>query len=211
MWMADLARTSGLPVATVKFYLREGLLPPGEATGATRARYQDSHVTRLRLIRALTEVAGLTLEDVRRVLEEVDDETRSFHQTMGTVHHRLSSGPQQASTDSLAQVDSLVRRRGWRLHEPNPHRVALARALDALVGVEHPAGDELLDAYADAAQAVAERDVAAVGRQDRMAGAEHAVVGTLLLEPVLVLLRRMAQEDASARFGPGAEAPLGGG
>jgi hypothetical protein len=36
-----------------------------------------------------------------------------------------------------------------------------------------------------------------------VAGAEHAVVGTLLLEPVLVLLRRMAQEDASARLAEG--------
>ena len=34
---------------------------------------------------------------------------------------------------------------------------------------------------------------------DRVTGAEHAVVDTLLLEPVLLLLRRMAQEDASAR------------
>jgi DNA-binding transcriptional MerR regulator len=62
MWMAELAARSGLSVATIKFYLREGLLPPGEATGATRSRYDESHVRRLRLIRALTEVAGLRLE-----------------------------------------------------------------------------------------------------------------------------------------------------
>ena len=171
MCMSELAAASGLPVATVKFYLREGLLPPGEATGATRARYDETHVKRLRLIRALS------------------------------VHHRLSRGTGDPSPAALAQVDALVERRGWRLYEPNPHRLDLARALDALAGLDHPAGDELLDDYADAAQAVAERDVAAVGRDDRVAGAEHAVIGTLLLEPVLLLLRRMAQEDASARRG----------
>jgi DNA-binding transcriptional MerR regulator len=201
MWMSDLAAASGLPVATVKFYLREGLLPPGEATGATRARYDESHVRRLRLIRALTEVAGLRLEAVRAVLDAVDDEDRSFHAAMGSVHHRLSGSGSAASSGALAQVDALVARRGWQLHAPNPHREALARALDALAGLEHAASDELLDDYADAAQAVAERDVASVSREDRVAGAEAAVVGTLLLEPVLVLLRRMAQEDASARLG----------
>lgn len=203
MRMSDLAAASGLPVATVKFYLREGLLPPGEATGATRARYDDSHVKRLRLIRALTEVAGLRLEAVRAVLDTIDDDSRSFHQVMGSVHHRLSAARGDASPTALAQVDALVARRGWQLYEPNPHRLALARALDALAGLDHAAGNDLLDDYAEAAQAVAERDVAAVGRDDRVAGAEHAVVGTLLLEPVLVLLRRMAQEDASARLGEG--------
>jgi DNA-binding transcriptional MerR regulator len=200
MWMSELATASGLPVPTLKFYLREGLLPAGEATGATRARYDEGHVRRLRLIRALTEIAGLTLDAVGAVLAAVDDETLSFHEAMGSVHHRLSGPGAQPSPTALGQVDALVTRRGWRLYEPNPHRVALARALDALAGVDHPADDALLDDYADAAQAIAERDVAAVGRDDRLAGAEHAVVGTLLLEPVLLLLRRMAQEDASARL-----------
>lgn len=203
MWMSDLAAASGLPVPTVKFYLREGLLPPGEATAATRARYDDSHVRRLRLIRALSEVAGMKLETVRAVLAALDDEESSFHEAMGSVHHRLSGRTDRedaASPAALAQVDALVERRGWRLHEPNPHRIGLARALDALTGLDHPADDALLDTYADAAQAVAERDVAVVVRDDRVAAAEHAVVGTLLLEPVLVLLRRMAQEAVSAEL-----------
>jgi DNA-binding transcriptional MerR regulator len=201
MWMSELAAASGLPVATVKYYLREGLLPAGEATGATRARYGEEHVRRLRLVRALTEVAGLRLEAVRAVLAAVDDEDRSFHDAMGSVHHRLTGPGAEPSPGAVAQVAALVERRGWHLYAPNPHALALARALDALSGLDRPADDALLDDYADAAQAVAERDIAAVGREDRVAGAEHAVVGTLLLEPVLLLLRRMAQEDASARLG----------
>ena len=65
MWMSELSSRSGLPVPTIKYYLRERLLQPGEAVGATRARYDDSHVRRLRLVRALTEVAGMRLDDVR--------------------------------------------------------------------------------------------------------------------------------------------------
>ena len=37
MRISELARRSGLPVATVKYYLREGLLPAGEPTAATQA------------------------------------------------------------------------------------------------------------------------------------------------------------------------------
>jgi DNA-binding transcriptional MerR regulator len=200
MWMSELAARSGLPVATVKFYLRAGLLHAGEATGVTRASYDDSHLRRLRLIRALTEVAGLRLDAVSAVLAAVDDDSVSFHAAMGSVHHRLTrpDGGTQPSPAAVAQVDALVERRGWQLHEPNPHTIALARALDALASLDHAASDELLDDYADAAQVVAERDVAAVARDDRVAGAEQAVIGTLLLEPVLVLLRRMAQEAVSA-------------
>jgi DNA-binding transcriptional MerR regulator len=53
MLMAELSRSSGVPVATIKYYLREGLLPPGAATSATRAEYDEAHLRRLRLTRAL--------------------------------------------------------------------------------------------------------------------------------------------------------------
>ena len=37
MRISDLAETTGVPVHTLKYYLREGLLMPGEATSRTRA------------------------------------------------------------------------------------------------------------------------------------------------------------------------------
>jgi len=45
--------------ATIKYYLREGLLRPGEAVGATQASYDEGHVERLRLIRVLREVGDI--------------------------------------------------------------------------------------------------------------------------------------------------------
>src|ERR1700716_801088 len=44
MRMAELSAESGVPVATIKYYLREGLLPPGERTSRNQARYDDVHV-----------------------------------------------------------------------------------------------------------------------------------------------------------------------
>ncbi|MDQ4008931.1 MAG: MerR family transcriptional regulator, partial [Actinomycetota bacterium] len=64
MQMSELARAGGVPVATVKYYLRERLLPPGVATSATRSTYDEGHLLRLRLIRALVEVGQLRLDAV---------------------------------------------------------------------------------------------------------------------------------------------------
>lgn len=48
----DLARETGLTVDTVRYYQREGLLPPGERAGRHRT-YGDEHVRRIRRIKEL--------------------------------------------------------------------------------------------------------------------------------------------------------------
>src|SRR5829696_1255640 len=53
MRISALADAAGLPVATVKFYLREGLLHSGVATSATQASYDESHLRRLAHVRPL--------------------------------------------------------------------------------------------------------------------------------------------------------------
>jgi DNA-binding transcriptional MerR regulator len=197
MWMSELSRCSGLAVATIKFYLREGLLPPGEATGATRARYDVSHVRRLRLIRALVDVAGLRLEQVRTILAAVDDDARTLHEVVGTAHTQLSAGGTPGA-QTRERVDGLVRRWRWRVSADSAHRDALARALDALASLDRPVSDELLDEYAVAMGPIARREVGAVTVEDPATATEQAVVGTVLLEPVLLAVRRMAQEHVSA-------------
>ena len=42
--MGELSRRSGVPIPTIKFYLREGLLPPGVATAANQADYDEEHL-----------------------------------------------------------------------------------------------------------------------------------------------------------------------
>lgn len=201
MWMAELAARSGLPVATIKFYLREGLLHPGEAAGATRARYDESHVRRLRLVRALTEVAQLRLDAVRQVLAAMDDPALSRHEAIGTAHVLLS--PDAAEQPAAAQVDrveALLARQGWELARSSPHRRVLANALSSLEALGYPPDDALLDSYARAVDQLATDEVATLQEDDRVQATEHAVVSTLLLEPVLLALRRIAQENASRRL-----------
>ena len=41
MRISELSARTGVPVATIKYYLREGLLPEGERTAPTQATYAD--------------------------------------------------------------------------------------------------------------------------------------------------------------------------
>ena len=204
MRISELARESGLPVATVKYYLREGLLPAGRSTAANQATYDASHLLRLRLVRSLVEVAGLSLADVASVLAVLDAPAASWHQVLGAAHRVL---PPRVDPVAAADLDAspawqLVTSLGWKVWPGAPALAQLDRALAAAEAAGIGPRPELLDRYAQAAQLVAQADVASVPTASAEQAIRHVVVGTLLLEPVLLALRRLAQNDASARRFP---------
>jgi DNA-binding transcriptional MerR regulator len=199
--ISELARRAGVPVATVKYYLREGLVPPGELTGATRARYGEEHVERLRLVRALLGPGGLSVARARAVLAAVDAPATSVHQALGAAHRALP-GMGAAVPADLDPARALVRRRGWRVAPDSPALLALAGALEALHAAGSPPPEALLDRYAEAAGRIGEQDVAEVPTGSVADAVRFVVVNTVLLEPVLLALRRLAQEDASGRRFP---------
>ena len=59
MELRELSARSGVPVPTIKYYLREGLLTSGTDRPGTRADYDVAHLRRLGLIRLLVEVHRL--------------------------------------------------------------------------------------------------------------------------------------------------------
>ncbi len=65
--IGELARRTGLPVKTIRFYSDEGLLPPTDRTHAGYRLYDTRALARLELVRTLREL-GLGLPDVERVL-----------------------------------------------------------------------------------------------------------------------------------------------
>jgi DNA-binding transcriptional MerR regulator len=67
--IGDLARRTGLPVRTIRFYSDAGLLPPTDRSPANHRRYDLAAIARLDLIRTLREL-GLDLATVRRVLAD---------------------------------------------------------------------------------------------------------------------------------------------
>src|SRR5687768_2173318 len=83
MRISELSERSGTPVATVKYYIREGMLPRGVVTSATRAEYDDDHLARLKLIAALADVRGLPLSRVRDILSLIDEPAPDAMTTLG--------------------------------------------------------------------------------------------------------------------------------
>jgi DNA-binding transcriptional MerR regulator len=193
MRMSELSRTSGVPVPTIKFYLREGLLAPGRATAATQAQYDEGHVERLRLIRALVDVGQLPLASVRSVLQVVDGGSEVLPAAVGTAHDALP--PQvESRAEPPARALAVLRDLRWHVDPHSSSLYQLDAALAAVEAVGLPAGLDRIRVYADAALRVARVDVADVPRADPAGAVQYVVIGTVLYEPVLLALRRLAQQ-----------------
>ncbi len=205
MRIAELSRASAVPVPTIKYYVREGLLPPGELTSPNQAQYDEAHLRRLKLIRALVDVGGLSIAATRDVLASIDAPGKSLHDTLGkaqyaTTPRREYHADGQDLAAAFEQVDELISRRGWQIKATSPARQLLAEVVSALKEL----GQEdllLLDDYAEAAERVARTDVETVlARGEINSMLEGVVIGTVLGDIVLAALRRLAQENASAQI-----------
>jgi len=206
MRISELARQSGLPVATIKFYLREGLLPAGTPISRTQAEYSDAHLERLRLIRALRDIADLPVATVGTVLAAVDDEEIPLLDLLGVTQTAVagfkgSTPPTEAGAVLAAK---LLADLNWTLTDDSPLVDSLARVLDVLHGEGEPVDAESLRPWADAARAVAEVEMDHIPVTAPRAEAAHTVaVGTVIYGELLAQLRLAAQEAVSLeRYGP---------
>ena len=202
MRISALAAAAGLPVATVKFYLREGLLQPGVATSATQASYDESHARRLRLIRALTGSVGLSVQQARTILDLVDDPGDDLYATLGRAVSALPPAVDDAASDD--EPDPYPRARAalealGQVYDPRFAAVAqLETALAAAEAAGMPISEERLLAYGRGLRDLAAFDLERMP-QEPHAAVEYTVLGTALYEPVLLALRRLAHQDAAAR------------
>ncbi|MGW8886919.1 MerR family transcriptional regulator [Streptomyces sp. NPDC055749] len=215
MRIGELSRRSGVPVPTIKFYVREGLLPAGQLTSPNQATYDSGHERRLKLIRALLDVGGLSLSAIGDVLHSIDDPEQPVHKVLGVAARRIAAleggDPGPELEDAREDVAELLERRGWHVDAASPAAETLAAVLAALRRAGHGGFVELLDAYADAAEPVARADLDYVGRRvAREELVESVVVGTVLGEAMFSALRRLAHVDASARAFGGEKGPGNG-
>jgi len=206
MRVSELSERSDVSIASIKFYLRERLLFAGTATSATRSDYDETHLARLRLIRALIEVAGLSVSAARGVLAAIDDSAMPIVDVFGIAQRAASvalTSSARPSAESLERVDRLKSERGWQTDELNPGALITARVLDTFAAIGRDDLRALLPGYAAAAEMVAHADLAAVTASgpDRRPMVETVVVGTALGDALFAGLRRIAQEDMARRLG----------
>ena len=199
MRISQLASETGVPVATIKFYLREGLLAAGERTSPNQAAYDQSHVDRLRLVRALLDVGGLTVSAARDVLAAIDNTQMPLDWAFGIAQQALPPVAAGEGEEAEAQnIEALLAERGWRIDPNNPGRATAARVLARYesLGLGHLR--QTTGEYLRAAEIVAAADLAAVAAApDRATQVETVVVGTVLGDAFFAGLRRIAQEQRS--------------
>jgi DNA-binding transcriptional MerR regulator len=210
MRLSELSRRGGVATATVKFYLREGLLPPGRRITATQSAYDERHLRRLRLVRALIQVGGLSVATTREVLTALDDDSLDHNERLGTAVWALPHGPapdeeDPATATARQRADTLLERLGWSYGgttgNVSPAYGMLVTAIAALERLGYPCAVEDLEPYGRALTRLAVTDLDLVerygGSPDEQV--EAAVALTVLYEPVLLALRRLAEAEESRR------------
>ena len=203
MLLSELAARAEVPVATVKFYMRAGLLPPGQMTGPRRAEYDDGHLRRLRLVRMLREIGDIPVATLQRILDALGDDARSSHDVFCLAADALTETYDDLPVDEPSRelVDDALAQVGWSAVRPD----ALdRRQLGALVRLLHAEGPltidpEVLSFYVGIADCVCRAEIGFIDRQkDRAGTLEDALAGEAIFGRVLTLLRRMGHEHYHA-------------
>ena len=194
--MSELSDRSGVAIPTIKFYLREELIAPGERTSPNQSSYDETHVTRLRLVRSLIEVGGLSVAAVRDVLGAIENTDMPVDWAFGVAQRAIPRTLEGADARLAADV-------GIRVSDANPGIPMVARVLDAYETLGFDELAETLPAYVEAARIIARADLAAVRSSDaRPRMISGVVIGTVLGDTLLAGLRRMAQEELSVGTAP---------
>jgi DNA-binding transcriptional MerR regulator len=203
MRMAEFSRRSGAPVATIKYYIREGLLPAGARTAANQAVYGPEHLARMELIRALREVAGLPIATIRQVLDAVErpphdgDAPDHLAVAFGALGDPLEVPPGEEENYRRAadHVDAVMAAQGWHTDGDSVARADLIRAVVA-IDRHFPGGatTDVLGRYAQVAEQLAAFEIPETWDPagEPAAALRYAVLGTVLFEPVILALRRLA-------------------
>jgi DNA-binding transcriptional MerR regulator len=203
MRVSELSERSGVPVPTIKYYVREGLLPAGERVAGRLSEYDEQHLRRLRLLRALREVGGVPVARLQDVVAVVES-TSSVHTMMGAAADALAAEPAESDEpdeQSRRLADEIIARAGWdhvRPHARERHNLAALLHTAARHGTHLDPG--AVDRYAQVADDVARHEIAALadrGEDDTVL--ERMVVGTVVYGELLTLLRRLAEEHHSHR------------
>lgn len=197
MLMSELAARTSVPVPTIKYYLREGVLMPGRASSATRAHYDDGHVRRIALIRALS-TRGLSMAQIKSIVGLIDEPGESLFATMGAATAALPPRTEFVSDHDCPRARGALAAVDYAVPEGLPAVAQLEHALADAEAAGVPMTEERLRAYAPHIKSIAAYDIAQMPLEPAADAVEYAVLGTVLYEPILAALRRIAHAGLAA-------------
>jgi hypothetical protein len=103
----------------------------------------------------------------------------------------------------VTEAERLVSALGWKPGLCDTGVLAgVARALQGLDRAGFRVADDLMRVYLESIQRIARAEIAGVPTDSTEAAVRYVVLGSVLVEPLLLALRRVAEQIASAeRFG----------
>jgi DNA-binding transcriptional MerR regulator len=225
--ISELAEEAGVPVATVRHYLREGLLPEGEKTSPNMAYYPPELVERIRLIKQLQEERYMPLRVIGEMLADdgadserlralLETDERVFDLALADERERISERELVERFDTPPEVIRRLAELGVIGPEDGGYSPSDARIVEAIArfragGYDERIGFTVHDAarFVDPLEQLAVREVSLlteklVGRFEQDRAIELFEAGS---EPLRALIAAMhtkllAREIQRRRPGP---------
>lgn len=202
-----------MSVASIKFYLREGLLPPGDTSRPHRAYYDERHVRRLSVIRAMRD-ADISIDAMRRAFDAVTAPRADAVDAIAPAIDALAvstDAPADAPVDATLlearrDVAELFRRAGLSVREEAGSRETAARALASIRRFGFDFTPEQLSLYLEMLTPLAHTEIERnestrnMLLSDKEGSLELAVLGTVLFEPIMIAFRRALHEHFTTKL-----------
>ncbi len=112
MKMKDLERATGVGRESIRFYIREGLLPEPERPGRNVAWYDQAFVERIRLIKELQQKRFLPLHVIKAIVGNDASPPRDEVQTLLQLDGKLFPAVDGAPRPEPERLSALARRTG---------------------------------------------------------------------------------------------------
>lgn len=203
MKLSELAQRSGVSLPSIKYYLREGLLEPGQPVTARSASYSEAHLKRLSLIRVLIVTVGLSIAGTKEVLAAVDASGDDLLSSLGRGLAALPPDLIAESSGEAVTTPLTVLALQDRYGEGDPNVAQLLQALAAAEKAGLPMGEEKLNRYRGLITELARIDIADMP-SDPAQAVEYAIIGTAVYDRIISALWRLAHRElAEERLMPG--------
>jgi DNA-binding transcriptional MerR regulator len=115
--MKDLERATGVGRETIRFYIRNGLLPEPERPGRNVAWYDESFVSRINLIKELQGKRFLPLHVIRAIVGVEAAPSRDEVQTLLELDGKLFPAVDGTANPSPERLVDVVKRTGLTMKE----------------------------------------------------------------------------------------------
>ncbi|MDQ1115976.1 hypothetical protein QE406_001985 [Microbacterium testaceum] len=140
---------------------------------------------------------------MRKVVGVLEEPPENPYDLLGAANAAVT--PEVVGDPDLTEATALLERMGGSPEKCFPEQLAaVAHALAALDRAGFTVPETVMDAYLEHLFAIAEAELAATPETSIEDAVRYVVLGTALVEPLILALRRVAEQvAASRRFGTG--------